>query len=117
MSEKMHTNKSKADQKSSTSVHENRQVSSSKRSPGTRDYKMMQLQRTIGNQAVGRMLHSRSLQADEAVQRELDEHEEIIPIQPKLAISQPGDEYEQEADRVADKVMRTPSGAVFGLDA
>jgi hypothetical protein len=27
-------------------------------------------------------------------------------IQPKLAISQPGDEYEQEADRVAEQVMR-----------
>ncbi len=27
-------------------------------------------------------------------------------IQPKLAISQPGDAYEQEADRIADQVMR-----------
>ncbi len=29
-------------------------------------------------------------------------------IQKKLEISQPGDEYEQEADRVADEVMRMP---------
>ena len=29
-------------------------------------------------------------------------------IQTKLAINKPGDEYEQEADRVADRVMRTP---------
>jgi hypothetical protein len=29
-------------------------------------------------------------------------------IQTKLAISQPGDEYEQEADRVAEQVMRMP---------
>ncbi len=29
-----------------------------------------------------------------------------IPIQAKLAVSQPGDPYEQEADRVADRVMR-----------
>ena len=29
-------------------------------------------------------------------------------LQPKLAISQPGDPYEQEADRVADQVMRMP---------
>jgi uncharacterized protein DUF4157 len=29
-------------------------------------------------------------------------------IQMKLAISRPGDEYEQEADRVADRVMRAP---------
>jgi Domain of unknown function (DUF4157) len=30
-------------------------------------------------------------------------------IQPKLAISQPGDAYEQEADRVADQVIRMPT--------
>src|SRR6516164_8861300 len=29
-------------------------------------------------------------------------------IQPKLTINQPGDEYEQEADRVAEQVMRMP---------
>jgi hypothetical protein len=33
-------------------------------------------------------------------------------LQPKLAISQPGDPYEQEADRVADQVMRMPELAV-----
>ena len=30
-------------------------------------------------------------------------------IQAKLTISRPGDEYEQEADRVADQVMRMPA--------
>lgn len=30
-------------------------------------------------------------------------------VQTKLAISQPGDEYEQEADRVAEQVMRLPA--------
>ena len=30
-------------------------------------------------------------------------------IQPKLAISQPGDIYEQEADRIADQVIATPA--------
>ena len=49
------------------------------------------LQRTIGNQAVLRLL-SRSAPA----------------IQRKLAINQPGDQYEQEADRVAEQVMRMP---------
>ena len=36
-------------------------------------------------------------------------------IQPKLKISQPGDVYEQEADRVAEQVMRMtdPSGSVM----
>ena len=44
------------------------------------------LQRTIGNQAVGRLIKSGALQA-------------------KLRIGQPGDKYEQEADRVAEQVM------------
>ncbi|MDX1909689.1 MAG: DUF4157 domain-containing protein [Bacteroidia bacterium] len=30
-------------------------------------------------------------------------------FQPKLTVNQPGDRYEQEADRVADQVMRMPS--------
>jgi hypothetical protein len=42
---------------------------------------LLRLQRAIGNQAVGRL------------------------IQAKLQISQPGDAYEQEADRMADQVM------------
>ncbi|HMD96342.1 MAG TPA: DUF4157 domain-containing protein [Terriglobia bacterium] len=33
------------------------------------------------------------------------------PIQTKLAVSEPGDHYEQEADRVADHVMRMPDPA------
>ena len=51
------------------------------------------LQRTIGNQAVQRMVRSGALQA-------------------KLSIGQPGDVYEQEADRVADAVMRMPEPGV-----
>lgn len=31
-----------------------------------------------------------------------------MSLQPKLVINEPGDEYEQEADRVADQVMRIP---------
>jgi Domain of unknown function (DUF4157) len=54
----------------------------------------------MGNQAMQRALKSRVLQA-------------------KLTVNQPGDIYEQEADRVADTVMRMPephaaSPAVFG---
>jgi hypothetical protein len=45
------------------------------------------LQRTIGNQAVQRLIKSGALQA-------------------KLNIGRPGDIYEQEADRVAEQVMR-----------
>ena len=31
-----------------------------------------------------------------------------LPVQPKLTIGQPGDQYEQEADRMASQVMRMP---------
>jgi hypothetical protein len=51
--------------------------------------RILYLQRTIGNQAVSRLIRSKALQA-------------------KLRIGQPGDVYEQEADRVADEVMRMP---------
>ncbi len=47
------------------------------------------LQRTVGNHAVERLLKSGVIQA-------------------KLTIGPPGDIYEQEADRVADEVMRMP---------
>ena len=32
-----------------------------------------------------------------------------LPLQAKLKIGQPNDEYEQEADRVADQIMRMPN--------
>ena len=51
------------------------------------------LQRTAGNQAVSGLMKSGALQA-------------------KLRIGQPGDIYEQEADRVADAVMRMPEPGV-----
>jgi len=51
------------------------------------------LQRTAGNQAVLRLMRSGALQA-------------------KLRIGQPGEVYEQEADRVADAVMRMPQPGV-----
>jgi hypothetical protein len=35
-----------------------------------------------------------------------------MPFQAKLAINKPGDKYEQEADRIADQVMRMPDPAV-----
>ncbi|NJD51970.1 MAG: DUF4157 domain-containing protein [Candidatus Methanoperedens sp.] len=53
------------------------------------------LQRTIGNQAVGGLIRSGVLQA-------------------KLNVGQPGDIYEQEADRVAERVMRMPHMQVQG---
>ena len=50
---------------------------------------ILNLQRTVGNQAVHRLFRSGMIQA-------------------KLKIGAPNDIYEQEADRVADQVMRTP---------
>jgi hypothetical protein len=50
---------------------------------------ILHLQRTIGNQAVQRLIKSGS-------------------IQTKLKINKPNNKYEQEADRAADKVMRMP---------
>ncbi len=54
---------------------------------------ILHLQKTIGNQAVQRLFKSGTLQA-------------------KLRIGKPNDKYEQEADRVADKVMRMPEPAI-----
>ena len=51
-------------------------------------------QQTYGNQAILRMT-GRSQKA-------------AAPIQTKLTVSQPRDVYEQEADRIADQVMRMP---------
>jgi hypothetical protein len=51
------------------------------------------LQRNLGNEAMQRL-------SDSGV------------IQTKLAIRQPGDPYEQEADRVAEEVMRMPNSSV-----
>lgn len=51
---------------------------------------LLRLQRTIGNQAVQR-------------------------LQAKLTVSTPGDIHEQEADRVAEQVMRMPDAEIAGL--
>src|SRR5688572_14518008 len=56
-------------------------------------HSVLRLQQTIGNQAVQRLVRSYALQA-------------------KLKISQPSDIYEQEADRVAEEVMRMPEPAL-----
>jgi hypothetical protein len=48
---------------------------------------ILQLHQNVGNQSVKKLIHAGSIQA-------------------KLMVSQPGDIYEQEADRVAEQVMR-----------
>jgi hypothetical protein len=59
----------------------------------------LQLQRTIGNQAVQRLVPSDDKTKGFAFA-------EIGILQPKLKISQPYDAYEQEADKVTEQVMR-----------
>jgi hypothetical protein len=79
---------------------------------------ILHLQRTIGNQAVQRLLQVNHERRDDSPVTSASPHFEHdfsrIPlhakaqaeIQPKLTISTPGDASEQEADRVAGQVLR-----------
>src|SRR5262245_24830216 len=64
--------------------------------PDLPSHPLLHLQRTIGNEAVQRMLQANA------------EPPPAAAIQTKLTINQPGDKYEQEADRVSEQVMRMP---------
>ncbi len=88
-----------------SAAHENESQSRREARPGGKHSRraqasvapLLRLRQTIGNRAAGRF------------------------IQAKLKVSEPGDEFEQEADRVADHVMRMPDPAVsreaFGFRA
>lgn len=81
---------------------------------------ILHMQRTIGNQAVQRILQTNAEEpkaglTDTALPhfgRDLSRIPMHPPtagaIQTKLVFNKPGDEYEQEADRVAEQVMRMP---------
>src|SRR5688572_14091983 len=75
-----------APQRSSNPAATRKVRTSSSTQSRTADYR---LQESIGNAATARLLRS-------------------IHIQAKLNVSNPGDESEREADRVADDVMRMP---------
>ncbi|MCE8425224.1 MAG: DUF4157 domain-containing protein [Candidatus Methanoperedens sp.] len=79
----------KHETKSQNLVPEIRRKTESFQSMNSPVDRILYLQRTIGNQAVGKLIKSGALQA-------------------KFKIGQPGDVYEQEADRVAEQVMRMP---------
>ena len=91
---------------------------------------LLSLQRSHGNRYVQRFLEATMLRRDcscggtcsecgqNAQTEELDRPslqpkpaETRVLICPKLIVSQPGDPYEQEADRVAEEVMRMPEAA------
>ncbi len=98
MAEKSHLVVKKPDAKKDNSVSKSRKpgYSQSMNSPTDR---ILFLQRTIGNQAVQRLIKSGALQTN-------------------FRISQPGDKYEQEADWIADTVLQMPKPkAVDQLDS
>lgn len=81
---------------------------------------ILHLQRTIGNQALQRMLQTDAQEPEAGLNDTSSPHFghdfSRIPIHPpvagaiqtKLAINKPGDEYEKEADHVAERVICTP---------
>ncbi|MHC5058424.1 MAG: eCIS core domain-containing protein [Planctomycetota bacterium] len=90
---------SKMNEKSNHSLAKKRKlsgpgVSKSVHSPV---HSILQLQQTKGNQEVQRLLKSGKIQAKLKIDRVS-----------RLTINKPNDKYEQEADRVADRVMRMP---------
>lgn len=76
------------DAKRENSISQTKKTNSSQSKNSPSD-NILSLQRTVGNQAVEKLLKSHVIQA-------------------KLTIGQPGDFYEQEADRVAEEVMCRP---------
>ncbi|HSN77444.1 MAG TPA: DUF4157 domain-containing protein [Anaerolineae bacterium] len=94
--------------------------------PTHRQHPILHLQRAIGNQAVQRMLQtgvdgreaglsgSASPRSGHAITGLPTHPPTARAIQTKLQISEPGDEYEREADRIADQVMAAPSPHTLG---
>ncbi|MFS0518431.1 DUF4157 domain-containing protein [Nostoc sp. UIC 10607] len=75
--------------------------------------RVFSLQRTVGNRAVEQILGKGAvLQRKCACGGDCPSCKEKLGIQTKLKISEPGDRYEQEADRIADEVMRIPEPSV-----
>jgi hypothetical protein len=86
---------------------------------------IVHLQRTIGNQAIQRRLETNTGNVEgESTTNEIarfgHDFTQIpvcpkipVRIQAKLTVNTPGDIYEQEADLLADEVMRTPENGVL----
>jgi hypothetical protein len=66
------------------------------------------LQRTVGNREVERMLKFGMVPAKQAI------GQPRLGLQAKLKVNEPGDIYEQEADRISDQVLANPSHAAIG---
>ncbi len=70
--------------------------------------RMNAIQRQAGMKEINRVQGNRHVQGLVATMRASTPPP---TVQPKLSVSQPGDQFEQEADRVADEVMRMPASA------
>jgi hypothetical protein len=91
-----------------------------KHRPDHREHPILHLHRAIANQAGQRMLQTHAEEPEArstaAASPRFGHDFSRIPVHPpsaraiqtKLAINTPGDEYEQEADRVVEQVMRMP---------
>src|SRR5262245_10182779 len=55
----------------------------------------------------GRLPADASLDTDQSLSEIFKSGNLFSPVRPKLLLNEPGDNYEQEADRIADKVMHT----------
>jgi hypothetical protein len=85
---------------------------------GRQAHPILHLQRTIGNQAVQRLLRQAKpddLEARSGNKEVTHDFSQILVhpkspanVQAKLRVSAPGDIYEQEADSVSEQVMRIP---------
>lgn len=94
MSTRQHTSKPENNKNSLLNNSPGKSRGSSHRQRSTRQqssnrHNILQLQRSIGNRAVGQLLNGNS----------------GVVIQPKLTVNSPGDKYEQEADRAARQVV------------
>lgn len=89
---------------------------------------LLHLQRAIGNQAVQQLLQAHANDREVGSDRQATAHfvhggswipgypQSRVRIQAQLAVNPPGDIYEQEADRVADRVTHAPSPQLQCVD-
>lgn len=85
---------------------------------------MLNLQRTIGNQAVQQLLQTNAEELEVSATSTASprfahdfsripvHHRSPADVQARITVSSPGDRYEQEADRVAEQVMPMPESFV-----
>ena len=79
-----------------------------RKSSEPRSWRANALTQRAGNQGVQRLMAERVESGRSSAPAPL----RSLPIQAKLTVSEPGDTYEREADRVADAVMRTSANEV-----